>query len=55
MSFFIENINYDLVLENDINEVNIFNNHYNIPSIGLIANVSNFRIKIFGSKSESML
>ena len=50
MSFFLENINYDLVLENDINEVNIFNNHYNIPSIGLMANFRNFKVKIYGSK-----
>ena len=55
ISFFLENINYDLVLENDINEVNIFNNHYNIPSIGLIANVSNFRIKIFGSQIDNLV
>tara|TARA_B100001250_G_scaffold246018_1_gene211519 strand:- start:79 stop:1569 length:1491 start_codon:yes stop_codon:yes gene_type:complete len=54
-SFFLDNITHDLVLENDIDEVNIFNNHYNIPSIGLIANVNNFRIKIFGSKIDNLI
>ena len=55
ISFFLENINHDLVLENDINEVNFFNDHYNIPSIGLIANVDSFRIKIFGSKIDNFV
>ena len=54
ISLFLENKNYDLVLENDINEVDIFNNHYNIPSFGVNVNIDDFRIKLFGSKIDNV-
>lgn len=49
LSLFLENINYDLVLEDGLDESFLFDNHYNLPSLGVIANLNNMRVKIFGS------
>tara|TARA_B110001454_G_scaffold64655_1_gene62796 strand:+ start:2320 stop:3813 length:1494 start_codon:yes stop_codon:yes gene_type:complete len=55
VSLFLKNINYDFILENDINEVDIFNNHYNVPSLGIISNINKFKFKIYGSNIDNFV
>jgi hypothetical protein len=55
ISLFLKNINYDFILENDIDEVDIFNNHYNVPSLGIISNINKFKFKIYGSNINNFV